>query len=358
MQKVNQEIAILKQLDHPFLAPLYEFFQTDEDYYIVLEYLPGGTLHSLLSHIGKIQEWRARHYFVQLISALHYLHSEIHIIHCDIKLENILIDEYDNIRVVDFGLSHLLSEYNPDVTHGFGTISYCSQEMLRRKNYTITTDFWSAGVVLYAMITGHLPFKELSKEGLINSILNSEPEYDSSLSPDLVSLLNHLLAKNNVQRATHNAIVKSKWILQYPNAQYLTCELITSTEYSLRKKINQTVMKNLQSKGFNTQTILHAINSKDFSGISAPYFILAQKEMISKIYLTVFNRNFSLSTIQEKRPITYKNPSYQRFGSSTFSISLGSPTKNLHRSVGEKRLPLLSQVPKLTNSSPFSKKYL
>lgn len=232
--------------------------------------------------------------------------------------------------------------------------------MLRGEHYTITTDIWSAGVVLYAMTHGHLPFKEHNKETLIQSILNNEPVYDENLSPDLLSLLNHLLTKNCVQRATHNVIIKNKWVQQYPNAQYIANELVGAHDYLIRKRVNNSIVKSLQQRGLNTHSVMAALNSKDFSGISAPYLIIAQKNMISKLYLTVFNKNFSMSTISEKRPEklhSKRSPSYQRVCSS-LQLAHISPTKMTSKAPVEKRIPLYPQIHRLTTSTQLSKTYL
>jgi serine/threonine protein kinase len=105
-----REVTLLQKMDHPFISPLFQMLEDDLNHYLVMEYVPGGNLLSLIQEHGCLSEGLARHYFMQLISVLDYLHSEQEVAHRDLKAENLVIDRYQNIRVIDFGFAHSFSD--------------------------------------------------------------------------------------------------------------------------------------------------------------------------------------------------------------------------------------------------------
>lgn len=106
LMRFNRECALLKQIEHPFIAELFEIIDDSNAFYLVMEYVEHGNMLNYVNNNGRLSEDRARHYFCQLISALDYLHNEKFIAHRDLKAENVLLDVYDNIRLIDFGLSN------------------------------------------------------------------------------------------------------------------------------------------------------------------------------------------------------------------------------------------------------------
>jgi MAP/microtubule affinity-regulating kinase len=100
-----REVQLIKQLDHPFIAPQFELITIPDYHILVEEYLPRGSLLDLLQTHGRLPETHARRYFTQLIIALDYLHNDRMIVHRDLKAENVLLDRNLNIRLIDFGFS-------------------------------------------------------------------------------------------------------------------------------------------------------------------------------------------------------------------------------------------------------------
>jgi serine/threonine protein kinase len=100
-----REVALLQRMDHPCISPVFQMLEDDASHYVVMEYAPGGSLLLLVEGGGALPELLARHYFVQLISVLEYLHSDLQIAHRDLKAENVVIDKHGNIRLIDFGFA-------------------------------------------------------------------------------------------------------------------------------------------------------------------------------------------------------------------------------------------------------------
>lgn len=109
-QRLTREIENHKKLQHPYIASLFSVTENIFHYFLVLEFVPGGTLQHKIANGGALSENDARHYFVQLLSAIDYLHNQKHCAHRDLKADNIVIDENNNIRLIDFGFSKIFDK--------------------------------------------------------------------------------------------------------------------------------------------------------------------------------------------------------------------------------------------------------
>ena len=172
---VKNEIDILKQLDHINIMKLFEIIDTNENLYLVLEYIKGGSLLDIIkketNHI--IEEKRAIKLFLQIVEGISYCHDK-NICHRDIKLENILVIKNDIIKIIDFGFA-IKSDLNTYNKLFCGTPSYMSPEIVSRQNYIAQySEIWSLGVLLFAMLYGRFPFKGKNEEDLFVKIKEAD----------------------------------------------------------------------------------------------------------------------------------------------------------------------------------------
>jgi serine/threonine protein kinase len=137
---------------------------------IVMEYVCCGDLLSFVRKRSKLNETTAKFIFRQIIEALQFIHLQ-NIVHRDIKLDNILIDLHNNVKICDFGVSKIIKK--GDIMHDHcGTPAYIAPEILRNQGYeSFGVDVWSAGVVLYAMLSGTVPFKANNMNDLHKMIM-------------------------------------------------------------------------------------------------------------------------------------------------------------------------------------------
>jgi 5'-AMP-activated protein kinase catalytic alpha subunit len=202
-----REINLLQQMDHPFIIKTMEVFDDDIHHYIVMEYAGSGNLRDYIEMNGPLTEDRARCYFVQLISALEYLHTTSFVPHRDLKLENILLDRFNIIKLIDFGL-----ESNVKGSDFALPVDPCmAPEVVSRKKYSYSSDVWSAGIILYFMVTGTFPFEGDTREKLFQSITGSESVFDRALSPSLIDLLRKLLQNEPRERITLPRVREHPW---------------------------------------------------------------------------------------------------------------------------------------------------
>lgn len=207
MKYVRQEIEIMCKLHHENISHLYDVIEDDENIYLIMEYLPNGTIQDELETHGIFSEQKARQMLIQTINGLLYLHS-MHIVHRDIKAQNIMQDAEKNIRLMDFGLS---TEAEIAKT-ACGSPAYAPPEMILRKEYTDKVDIWSLGVLLYFVTSGKYPFKDVNMTRLINKIVETEPEYPECFSPQLADLLKKMLTKDPISRISLEQILKHPWV--------------------------------------------------------------------------------------------------------------------------------------------------
>ncbi|GJM90268.1 hypothetical protein PR202_ga06530 [Eleusine coracana subsp. coracana] len=210
--QIKREISIMRLVRHPNVLQLFEVMASKSKIYFVLEYAKGGELFNKISK-GKFTEDVARKYFHQLISAVDYCHSR-GVYHRDLKLENLLLDENENLKVSDFGLSALADSKRQDgLLHTTcGTPAYVAPEVLSRRGYDGTkADIWSCGVILFVLVSGYLPFHDSNLMEMYRKISKSEYRCPRFLSVELKDLLFRMLDPDPNTRVSISRIKRSTW---------------------------------------------------------------------------------------------------------------------------------------------------
>lgn len=212
MSKLRREVDALSQTDHPNILTMYEVEEDDDCLILVCDFIERGSLKEKVEIQGHLDEKRAKQWFVSLVNVVSYLHTEAHIVHRDLKADNILIDDSDNIKLADFGLCNFFSEKQPLLKTNCGTPTHVSPEVIRGQPYGPQTDIWSMGVILYYMLTGLLPFVDTSIMGCMRKVLETEPSYPRSISPMAKDLISRLLRKDPKDRLTLAEIKTHPWL--------------------------------------------------------------------------------------------------------------------------------------------------
>ena len=166
-----------------------------------------GTLLQYLNSNGPLSMQFSKKIFSQLISAVNYLHSNLQVLHRDIKLENIVLDKYLNIKLIDFGMSTKMTQQTSLFKTRCGSCHYAAPELFLDQGYDYKIDIWSLGVCFYTILSGLLPFQHSNINKLIDSILNSEIKYPENFSEDFKDLLKGMLTKNPKNRFTLQQII-------------------------------------------------------------------------------------------------------------------------------------------------------
>ena len=255
-KKFLKEIQVLKELEHPNIIKIFEYYIDNKYHYIITELLTGGELYEAILKFQKFNEKKAAYIMKQILSALNYLHSK-GIVHRDIKPENILVQNDNNnkknnnymdelhIKLIDFGASNFFKE-NEILTLKVGSPYYIAPEVLN-KSYNEKCDIWSAGVVLYVMLTGNFPFVGKTSQKLFENIKtgkykNTGKEWEA-ISEQAKDLIKKMLELNTTKRITASECLKSPFITSLNTSENVPDLLpsVLSNIYKLnaREKIQQ-----------------------------------------------------------------------------------------------------------------------
>uniref|UniRef100_A0AAY5EBL9 non-specific serine/threonine protein kinase n=1 Tax=Electrophorus electricus TaxID=8005 RepID=A0AAY5EBL9_ELEEL len=220
LMHIRREIEIMSSLNHPYIITIYEVFENKDKIVIVMEYASRGDLFEYISE-RQISERESRHFFRQIVSAVHYCHRN-GIVHRDLKLENILLDSNKDVKIADFGLSNLFRRGEYLQTY-CGSPLYASPEIVNGRPYKgPEVDSWSLGVLLYTLVHGTMPFDGLDYKSLVRQI--STGDYHKPAKPsDACGLIRWMLMVNPERRATLEEIA-SHWWLNWGYQQPLLAE--------------------------------------------------------------------------------------------------------------------------------------
>ena len=223
---VNIEIGILKLCHHPNIVRLLDHLENTDYIYIVTEYIEGGTLGNYFKKKKfNFSERQATNIMSQIANGVKYLH-QYGIVHRDLKPDNIMItqqNDYGVIKIMDFGLSKIVSP-NEKMIDGYGTLSYVAPEVLLRTPYNKEVDIWSMGVILFYMLSGHLPFRGSKEQEVAEKIVYEPLEFDEddweTRTQKVQDLISCCLEKKAEDRITIEQFINHPWLKKNMKQKY------------------------------------------------------------------------------------------------------------------------------------------
>ncbi|XP_055492072.1 hormonally up-regulated neu tumor-associated kinase homolog A [Leucoraja erinacea] len=278
-KNMKREPRIHQMIKHPNIVQLFETLETENSYYMAMELCQGGDLMDRICEKKKLEEREVRKYTRQILAAVEHLHRHA-IVHRDLKIENFLLDENNNIKIVDFGLSNILKNDSQEMLNTqCGSPAYAAPELLAHKKYGPKVDVWSIGVSMFAMFTGTLPFtvepfniKQLHQK-MVNGDMSSIP---SEISSGAAHFMLSLLEPDPAKRPSVREAMEEKWInegfVRRPLHSVIYKNRLRSDE------LNSVVLNFMtEKKGFGLTEIVNTLINNRPSPSMATYYLLVQK---------------------------------------------------------------------------------
>ena len=219
LNEAKREISILKNLDHPNIEKIYEYYEKENDNInIVMELIDGQELFSKLMKETRFSEQNTAIIMYQIFSSIKYCHDN-GIIHRDIKAENIIVQDEKHlfVKLIDFGSCEILTSSKLTSTYKVGSPSYIAPEILNGEEYDYSVDIWSLGVLMYYLLCGNKPFTGTTEQDIYKEIKTKEVKFKDkiwdNISNEAKNLIKSMLVKNKKKRININQCLYSDWII-------------------------------------------------------------------------------------------------------------------------------------------------
>ncbi|CAG9328945.1 unnamed protein product [Blepharisma stoltei] len=213
-----QEAEALRYFDHPNILKIYDVIEDNLSLYIVTELCTGGDLNDRIRRNNYLSEMEAAKYMYQIMSALYYCHKK-NIVHRDLKPENMLFlneKEGSPLKLIDFGTS-CRTNFDKKMRTMIGTANYIAPEIIEG-DYDSKCDIWSAGVILFFMLSGERPFRAEDENSLLIKVSKAKYKFDSprwnEISSEAKELIGKMLTKDPELRPTAKEVLHSGWICE------------------------------------------------------------------------------------------------------------------------------------------------
>ncbi|XP_042181304.1 MAP/microtubule affinity-regulating kinase 3-like isoform X13 [Oncorhynchus tshawytscha] len=348
LQKLFREVRIMKILNHPNIVKLFEVIETERTLYLVMEYASGGEVFDYLVAHGRMKEKEARAKFRQIVSAVQYCHQK-HIVHRDLKAENLLLDADMNIKIADFGFSNEFTMGNKLDTF-CGSPPYAAPELFQGKKYDgPEVDVWSLGVILYTLVSGSLPFDGQNLKELRERVLRGKYRIPFYMSTDCENLLKRFLVLNPAKRGTlevredsENQIMKDRWINAGSEEDELKPFVEPEQDIADQKRIDVMV-----GMGFSPEEIQESLAKMKYDEITATYLLLGRKSSELEPSVSTSSSNLSLAKPRPTSELNGQSPSHLKVQR---SVSSNQKQRRYSDQVGQ-NVPPGSGHPKRSQTS-------
>jgi len=236
----------------------------------------GDELYNYLLSNGPIPPEKVQKIFTQLVGAVTYVHN-MSCVHRDLKLENILLDKNENVKLCDFGFTR---EYEGKASYlqtFCGTVCYSAPEMLRGEKYAgEKVDVWSLGIILYALLAGELPFDDDNDTSTKVRILTCEPKYPGQIPADAKALIQLLLSKRQLIRPSLSDILAHPFLAGYAPQQQAILKLTQPAPFNTR--LEKETLERMRSAGVDIDRVIENVLAQRCDSLAGWWALLIEKE--------------------------------------------------------------------------------
>ncbi|KAJ5066607.1 protein kinase [Anaeramoeba ignava] len=311
--KIQREISVLKFLNHPNVLKLHDVFETSQKLYLVLQHIQGGDLSNFMKKKKSISREQILVFFQQIIYGLEYCHNHL-ICHRDLKPDNLLIDENENVKIGDFGMAKLMKN-DCLLDTACGSPQYAAPEVINGVPYDgRISDIWSCGVVLYQMLSGKLPFDDSNITRLLTKVKKGKFKIPKNFTEIEADLISQMITVDTSLRINIPEIKKHPYFRSNFSTGYLPPSTAPPEKFCepiYLKFVNEEIIQCLDALGWK--------NDND-----SLYKSLASEELnLEKIFYRLFQKRFDKKNKKSEKQRRMTHPS--------FATNLSSPLKSKRR---------------------------
>ncbi|KAL8827305.1 MAG: hypothetical protein Q9191_003260 [Dirinaria sp. TL-2023a] len=238
--------------------------------------MAGDELYNYLINHGRLPLEKVQKIFTQLVGAVAYVHN-LSCVHRDLKLENILLDKNENVKLCDFGFTR---EYEGKASYlqtFCGTICYSAPEMLKGEKYAgEKVDVWSLGVILYALLTGELPFDDDDDLVTKHKILSTEPQWPEEAPPEAKALVTLMLSKRPLIRPTLADILTHPFLAEHAPQQQVILKLTQPAPFST--PVEKDTLERMRSAGVDIDRVIESVLAQRCDPLAGWWALAIEKE--------------------------------------------------------------------------------
>ncbi len=204
VERFRSEAVTLARLNHPGIATLFSFFRQGDEFFMVMEFVPGRTLEGLLRDFGPMPVEQAAQVFAKILAGIEHAH-QLGILHRDIKPANVMLTTAGVVKVTDFGIARILGAARMTRQGNIvGTLEYIAPERIKGEDHDARSDIYSLGAMLYEMLSGHIPFERENEYAMMQAHLMEPPpplsRFGLNIPPEIEAVAIRALAKRQGDR--------------------------------------------------------------------------------------------------------------------------------------------------------------
>lgn len=278
LRKVEREIAVMKLVDNLHVLRLYDVYETTKYLFLVLEHVEGGELFDYLVSRGTLEISEARIFFQQIIAGIDYCHNHL-ICHRDLKPENLLLDTDRNIKICDFGMASLMKK-GELLSTSCGSPHYASPEVVMGIKYDgFAADVWSCGVILFALLTGKLPFDDENIRTLLAKVKTGVFTMPPYLSAEAQDLISKMLTLDPKKRITIRQIREHPWFIANHLNVPITPPIVDVSITNQVSDIDEEIVRSLVCLGWTQESdLMKALGSSHPNIEKTFYWLLDERK--------------------------------------------------------------------------------
>ena len=281
IERVKREISILCKLSHQNCIQLYQIIDSHKHIFLIMEYCSNGELFDYIVQNSRIDEYESCRLFHHIINGISHCHT-YGIIHRDLKPENLLLtNNYQTIKIVDFGLSNTCDN-NKLLQTACGSPCYAAPEMIKGQRYMgRCVDIWSCGVILYALLCGYLPFEDGNTSKLYDKIIHGQYTIPSHVSNEATDLIQKILNTDPNKRYTIQQIRQHKWYAQCSVDSDTVDGSMNHIQHNTQS-LDSDVLYYMSTLNYNKLNVINSVQQSKYNHDSATYQLLLLSKQTNK----------------------------------------------------------------------------